>query len=516
MSGFIGTAWIEIKADLEKFSKDVSSKLDSLSKSMVSSGKTLTKGLTTPIVGFFGVALNEAFDAQKVAGQTAQTLKSTGNAAVISTSQIDAMSDSIGKMVVQDNDAVKATANLVLNMVDFNKFGANADETLAAITETSYNYAAATGTSAESAAKLFTTLANDPQKALPRLVKLGVITKDQAEKYKEQIDAGKGVAVSQELLAKAQDRYAKAAKKAAGPLDKLKVSFGDIAEQIGTILLPVAEQIVDWLSKAAEAFQNLSPGAKKVITIVLGLAAALGPLLIVGGKIAGGLGKIIETGPKLVSAFSAVKSAISSVFSLIAANPIILVIIAIAALAFIIIKNWDTIKKWLLAAWDVLKKAWAVVWNAIKSVFQAVIGGITGYFKLQVAIWKAIFTGIKDFAVKVWNGIKDVAQGIWDAIVRGFKTAVNMAIDGLNLIIKAVNLIPGVDIALIPELKLAKGGIVTSPTIAMVGEAGPEAVIPLSQMNNLMGGGTLRIVDWRRGLATLQSELDHNSLLRGE
>ena len=46
----------------------------------------------------------------------------------------------------------------------------------------------------------------------------------------------------------------------------------------------------------------------------------------------------------------------------------------------------------------------------------------------------------------------------------------------------------GFDIPDIPML--ANGGIVTGPTLAMIGEAGPEAVIPLDRMGQVGGGGT--------------------------
>ena len=46
----------------------------------------------------------------------------------------------------------------------------------------------------------------------------------------------------------------------------------------------------------------------------------------------------------------------------------------------------------------------------------------------------------------------------------------------------------------------ADGGIVTGPTLAMVGEKGPEAIIPLSQMGNIGGGGVT--VNVTGGLAT--------------
>ena len=47
---------------------------------------------------------------------------------------------------------------------------------------------------------------------------------------------------------------------------------------------------------------------------------------------------------------------------------------------------------------------------------------------------------------------------------------------------------------------MADGGIVTGPTLAMIGEAGPEAVIPLSQMGNMGGSGV--IINVAGGLST--------------
>jgi hypothetical protein len=94
----------------------------------------------------------------------------------------------------------------------------------------------------------------------------------------------------------------------------------------------------------------------------------------------------------------------------------------------------------------------------------------------------------------------------------------NAWVTAANIIIKGLNLInPFDDIPYIPKIsigrmsndsdisgggmvipKMADGGIVTSPTIAMIGEAGPEAVIPLDRMKN-SGGITVNVTG---GLAT--------------
>lgn len=106
-----------------------------------------------------------------------------------------------------------------------------------------------------------------------------------------------------------------------------------------------------------------------------------------------------------------------------------------------------------------------------------------------------VFGGIIDFLVgvftgnwrKAFEGIKNIFKGIFDSLVGIAKWPLNMIIDlvnaaisGINTMIKTINKVPGVNISTVPKIpKLAKGGIIDSPTIAMVGEAGKEAVMPL-------------------------------------
>lgn len=105
------------------------------------------------------------------------------------------------------------------------------------------------------------------------------------------------------------------------------------------------------------------------------------------------------------------------------------------------------------------------------------------------------FGGVIDFIVgvftwnwgKAWQGVKDIFGGIFESLVGVAKWPLNIIIDlvngtisGINSMIKMINKVPGVNISAIPKIpKLAKGGIIDSPTIAMVGEAGKEAVMPL-------------------------------------
>ncbi len=106
-----------------------------------------------------------------------------------------------------------------------------------------------------------------------------------------------------------------------------------------------------------------------------------------------------------------------------------------------------------------------------------------------------VFGGIIDFLVgiftgnwrKAWQGVQNIFKGIFDGLVSIAKWPLNMIIDlvntaisGINSMIRVINKVPGINISTVPKIpKLAKGGIIDSPTIAMVGEAGKEAVMPL-------------------------------------
>ena len=165
---------------------------------------------------------------------------------------------------------------------------------------------------------------------------------------------------------------------------------------------------------------------------------------------------------------------------------------------------------WLL---DKLQPAFAFIGSLVSGVMGTILGVISdvvgGVFKVLgglVDFITGIFTGNWK---KAWNGVKDIFKGIIDGIAGIFKAPINLIIDGINAFIGGLNKIKipdwvpvvggkGFHIDKIP--KLAQGTVVDKPTIAMIGEAGKEAVIPLenntgwitelaNQLNGRTGNG---------------------------
>ena len=96
-----------------------------------------------------------------------------------------------------------------------------------------------------------------------------------------------------------------AAQTGMGPLQQLKNTLGDLAEQFGAVLVPVIQKLATKLKEIAERFQQLSPRAREVITTIAAVVAAVGPLLVVGGKLLAALKTTIALLPALGSAFTA-------------------------------------------------------------------------------------------------------------------------------------------------------------------------------------------------------------------
>jgi hypothetical protein len=146
----------------------------------------------------------------------------------------------------------------------------------------------------------------------------------------------------------------------------------------------------------------------------------------------------------------------------------------------------ETFRRIVDTAFAAVGKAADAMWSLIKSALGK-IGDLLLNFTgpgLLIKHWDKV----KEAGSAAFNGIKDVARTAFNAIASLWNSTVG------KLSFTIPGWVPGLggsgwDVPDIPML--ASGGIVTSATLAMIGEAGPEAVIPLDRLNNL--GGTMRI-----------------------
>lgn len=283
--------------------------------------------------------------------------------------------------------------------------------------------------------------------------------------------------------------------------------------------IPKAVEAVAKLADKAMSFANfiidnwsfISPILKGVVAGFLAFKAMKGFNNIVGKVkqfadifqtikgISGFAGKI----KGLASAFKGFKGIATLLTSPI--GQIALVIGAIVAGCILIYKNADKIKAAFskLGDWIIAKVQPAVDWlNGAADWVGEKWGQAVDFFKnLGPKIEEALKT--------MGENVKTFFSGIWESLVDGFKGFINFFIEGINTLINGANKlsftapdwVPGIggktfgfNLPTIPLL--AKGGIATGPTLAMVGEGREhEAILPLSKLQSLIqrakgtGGG---------------------------
>lgn len=264
-----------------------------------------------------------------------------------------------------------------------------------------------------------------------------------------------------------------------------------ISATIGLILLAVAAVIIivillwkNWDKVTAfmvSAWQWVYAQFQKIGMAIWGFFEMLGNAI--GGFLFNAWQFIVGVWNGAVAFFSAIWNAIQTALT-------IYVQLWISAFQL----AWDGV----VAIWNLVVGFFQAVWNGITAVFSTVAGFFAGVFQ---GAWNAItgiFGGIWNwFKTNVWDKIvgifSSIGSSIGDAISGAFKgvinTAINFVADFINGTIKLINgaiglinKIPGVNIKSISTItlpKLAQGGIITSPTVAQIGENGAEAVMPL-------------------------------------
>ena len=291
MSRRIADLLIKIGADSYEFqqrTKQVEKSLEGLQKKMTSVGKTLSKTLTLPLVAL-GTASVMAADTQ-VQAET-RLLTALKGREDIQRRLMAQAAELQSRSTFGDEEVIAQQAYLAsLGMTE---------RQINDVIEASAQLSTATGMTLESAvknlAKTYGGLTGELGESIPALKSLTV----------EQLKSGEAVKY---ILENYQGYAEAAAQSGTGSMRQLKNQLGDLAEQLGMILMPALQKIVGWISNMVTWFQNLSPTTQKVIVVIASLAAAIGPVLTVGGKLLAML-------PLIKAAFTAMTGPIGLVIS---------------------------------------------------------------------------------------------------------------------------------------------------------------------------------------------------------
>lgn len=296
MSRRIADLLIKIGADSYEFqqkAKSVEKSLSSMEKRLSSLGKSLSLKLTAPLTALGTVAIKNA-DTQVQA--EARLLNALEGRSEVQERLLRQASEIQSRTVIGDETIIQQQAYLAsLGLTE---------QQIRDTTEASVQLAAATGMSLDTAvknlAKTFGGMTGRLGESIPQLKELTKEQLQNGEAVKYVLDNYKGYAET-------------AAKKGLGSMKQLQNAWGDFLEQVGAAMMPVVQKIAGMLQVVVQAMQRISPEAMKIIVVIGGIAAAIGPLsLAISG--------IIRMLPMLASGLTALLSpvglAVSAVLAL--------------------------------------------------------------------------------------------------------------------------------------------------------------------------------------------------------
>ena len=286
-----------------------------------------------------------------------------------------------------------------------------------------------------------------------------------------------------------------------GSLEQLKSGIDVAATSLGEALAPVILKVAQGLQMLVNWFNSLSPQMQTVVATVGVVVAAIGPLLVIVGTLVTVIGNLMIYGPLIVGAIGGVVAAI---------GPAIAIVAALIAVGVLLYKNWDKIKAKAKAVWNQIKATITKVVNGIKTTVTNIFNSI----KTKIAsVWDSIktkisnvVTGIKTKVSNVFSSVKDNVSKTWNKIkesitkpIEKAKETVKAAIDKIKGFFSNAKLkLPHIDLPhfkltgsfslkkmTVPHLSVSwykTGGIFDNPSVIGVGEAGPEAVVPLDKL----------------------------------
>lgn len=175
-------------------------------------------------------------------------------------------------------------------------------------------------------------------------------------------------------------------------IDTMKAQISSTMAIIGSKVVPVVAPL---LEKAGELIENvatklseMNPEVMETVLKVTGVAAALAPVIIIGGKLISGLGTLVTTIGTVVGVLG---------------GPLTLAIAAAVAIGVLLWKNWDTVKEKATELKDNIVQSWENIKSEVASAIDAIKGKIDDF--------KAKFDELKTKITNVWDTIKGILTG---------------------------------------------------------------------------------------------------------
>ena len=382
---------------------NTSTRLKSMGDSVTSTGKTMTMWATGPIVAVgtailgmataIGNAADRILDLNAITGMSTQAIQEFQYAAGVAGTPVEAATmamkmfnaqlDAVAKGTGPVNDALIA---LGVNTEQF--INLNTEQQLSLMIEKLQGIE-----DPAERARMGIELFGRQWEGLAPIVALG------AEGLEKARAAGAAFAENEDQLNAANNFRVK--------MFELKTTLGEVVESLSYALLPAANSMVEvfrdqalpviitligYVQTAAEWFGNLPAPIQSTIITLVAIVAAIGPVLLVVGKLIAIGGTMAATWVKISAAVSAAGGAITTIAGIMGLfNPVVIGVIATLALAYNAFMNWGKIKTYWAEVWNDILVNWDFSLDNLYNIAVDKLTKVVDYFVDKMKYIKDLF-----------------------------------------------------------------------------------------------------------------------------
>lgn len=426
--GLDGADFIQGATAVEARMRGMQAQMQRVGQRMQSVGRTMTLGMTLPLIGIGTAAIRAAAESEQASAAVQAALTSMGDGAGRSLSDLtDQATELSHNSLFQDDEILtKVTANMLT-------FGNVSGEVFDRAQQAALDLSARLGTDLQGSAIMVGKALNDPIQGISALTRVGVsFTDQQREQIRTMQQAGdiagaQGV-ILEELTRQVGGQAAALAATDAGHMTQAWNQIGEALEAVGKVILPIIGDIAVKVRDAAIWFQDLSPATQEWIVIAAGIAAILGPVVIA-------LGLFVAAIAPIAGLFAAISL------------PVAAVVIAIAALTYVVWQNWDAIQAWVVGAIQGAADAIAGIAQAFQDsvayiaqkiediwtgITTTISGWVTGFYQLGVDMIMSLQAGIQSAVVGLFVDLDQIGQSVADSIGGSLGLSVDMSSVGAD------------------------------------------------------------------------------------
>jgi TP901 family phage tail tape measure protein len=200
-----------------------------------------------------------------------------------------------------------------------------------------------------------------------------------------------------------------------GQITLLKSALEGFAISIGNILMPKIRELVKRAQELLDTFNALSDDEKMQIIKIAGIAAAVGPVLLIVGKLTAAIGSIMKMAPVISGVLKAVGVAVGGISA-----PVLAVVAAIGVLvaAFATLwKNNEEFRNGMTATWNGMKESFNGFISAIQERMPAIKEAFDNIISVVKPLWEAYCKMLAPTFQAAFDAIKNILDGLLNAII---------------------------------------------------------------------------------------------------